>query len=275
MTLPSNGITADVIREIMPPYHLSADLLEGTFAALPPPPRDAPPNWRHERITRLIGEIVAFLPAGAGQARLAAQILIARELADTVTTRAYAPDVTVEQMRRLSRTSTELIRTAALLLRTLERCQQKPVPFYGTVIEDEVDVAAVDAVWCNDDMQSLPPGTCPGGETAPDVMPAAGEAAPRADIEPEPAAGQLNAAPFAANTRPSPAATPVPPSAETAVRAQLWRSPDGAAGRGQDVGSTSGPAPGSVVTRLDQGPGWTLDVVRPRTGGGAAPGSAV
>jgi hypothetical protein len=29
-----------------------------------------------------------------------------------------------------------------------------------------------------------------------------------------------------------------------------------------------------VVTRLDQGPGWTLDVVRPRTGGDVAAGAA-
>ena len=41
MSLPSNGITQDVIREMMPPYHLSPDLLEATLAALPPPPPDA------------------------------------------------------------------------------------------------------------------------------------------------------------------------------------------------------------------------------------------
>src|ERR1017187_7798694 len=31
MTPPSNGITTEVIREIMPPYHLSADVLEATI----------------------------------------------------------------------------------------------------------------------------------------------------------------------------------------------------------------------------------------------------
>lgn len=46
MTLPSNGITAEVIREIMPPYHLSGGLLEATFTALPPPPPDPPATWR-------------------------------------------------------------------------------------------------------------------------------------------------------------------------------------------------------------------------------------
>jgi hypothetical protein len=43
MSEPSNGITAEVIRGVMPPYHLSADLLQATFAALPRPPPDATP----------------------------------------------------------------------------------------------------------------------------------------------------------------------------------------------------------------------------------------
>jgi hypothetical protein len=42
MTLPSNGITAEVIREMMPPYALSTDLLAATFAVLPPPPANMP-----------------------------------------------------------------------------------------------------------------------------------------------------------------------------------------------------------------------------------------
>jgi hypothetical protein len=112
MSLPSNGITSDVIREMMPPYHLSFDLLEGTFAALPPPPPDAPPEWRHKRITRLIGEITALKPADAGQARTAAQVLRLRELADTVIRGAHAAEVTVPQMCRLGRTAAELVRTA-------------------------------------------------------------------------------------------------------------------------------------------------------------------
>jgi hypothetical protein len=250
MTLPSNGITADVIREIMPPYHVSADLLAGTFAALPPPPQDAPPTWRHERITRLIGEIVALLPADAAQARLATQILIVRELADAVTTRTYAPDVTVEQMCRLSRTSTELTRTAAVLARTLERCQQKPVPFYGTVVEDAVDIAAVDAVWCNDPrdkrpgagaMRGLPPGTCPGGEAAPNVaLASAGETAPAGVIEPETTADPPDAAPPAADAEPSPAVTPMPVSGATAVRLQPDRSAGAAGCRVGDCPRASG-----------------------------------
>ncbi len=46
MSIPSNGITSDVIRNAMPPYHLSQDLLEGTLAALPPPPPTPPRRGR-------------------------------------------------------------------------------------------------------------------------------------------------------------------------------------------------------------------------------------
>ncbi len=40
MNPPSNGITAEVIRDIMPPYRLDPDLMAATVAALPPPPPD-------------------------------------------------------------------------------------------------------------------------------------------------------------------------------------------------------------------------------------------
>src|ERR1700733_14966219 len=83
MPLSSNGITASVIRDIMPPYNLSNDLLEATFAALPAPPHDASSTWRQTRITRLIAEIAALMPADAAQARIATQILVVRQLADT------------------------------------------------------------------------------------------------------------------------------------------------------------------------------------------------
>jgi len=51
-------------------------------AARHPPrsPPDATLAWHETRITRLIEEIVAPNPADAGQARIAVQILIVREL---------------------------------------------------------------------------------------------------------------------------------------------------------------------------------------------------
>jgi hypothetical protein len=53
-------------------------------------------------------------------------------------------------MSRLRRTSAELGRTVAMLVRTLQRRQQQPVPLFGTVVEDEIAIAA--AAWHNNDI---------------------------------------------------------------------------------------------------------------------------
>jgi hypothetical protein len=104
MSEPSNGITPEVIRSVMPPYHLSPDLLQATLAALPRPPEDATAAWR--------------------QARIAAQVLITRELADTVVTQAHAPGVEIPLICRLARAAATLMQTAAMLERSLNRQQQ-------------------------------------------------------------------------------------------------------------------------------------------------------
>jgi len=164
-------------------------------------------------------------------------------------------------MCRISRSSGELVRTAGSLGRALERSQQKPVPFYGTVVEDAVDLAAVDRVWC---------GGVPASAGA---GPVKREAAPAMGVEPEPPGDQPGAASLAVDAVPSAAVTPMPLPADTAVRARPGRSPEPAARPGRDAGAT----PAWTTTRLDQGPGWTLEVVRPRAGGaadaGAVPGS--
>ena len=146
MSQPTNG-PPDISGDNPPPYRLSADLLAATLAALPPPPHDASPAWRQARVKRLIGEIAAFLPADAGQARLASHILIMSELAGTVATQSYAPEVTVDQMCRLRSTSAEVGRTVAMLVRTLQRRQQQPVPLFATVVEDGIAIAAAEKAW--------------------------------------------------------------------------------------------------------------------------------
>jgi len=147
MSLITNGITPDVIREIMPAYRLSPDLLVATFSAFPPPPPDATAAWRQARVARVMQEFATLMPANAAQARIVSQILIMRELADAVAARAYAPELTAEQMARVGRVSAELSRTATGLVRALERTQQKPAPFFGNVLADEVDVVALAAGW--------------------------------------------------------------------------------------------------------------------------------
>src|ERR1700678_3268781 len=84
MRPPANGITAEVIRDCMKPYDLNPDLLEDTVDTLPPPPAGASPAWRQRRLTRLMQELAIFMPADDAQARLAAQVIVLRELAGTL-----------------------------------------------------------------------------------------------------------------------------------------------------------------------------------------------
>src|SRR5580704_16575724 len=147
MSQPSNGITPEVIRGVMPPYHLSPDLLAATIAALPAPPPDTTTAWRQARLARLLQEVAARKPADAAQARIAAQILTTQELADAFIARALTPNLEINLMCRLGRTAADLLRSADRLDRSLARHQQMPVSFYGNVIQDEVDIPALETLW--------------------------------------------------------------------------------------------------------------------------------
>jgi len=261
MTPPANGITAEVFREVMPPYELSADLLAAAFVSIPPPPRGATQAWRQERAGRLVQEIAGLMPADAPQARIAAQIMIVREATDDSFARVNTPGLTVEQICRLRRTGGALMNSAAALERILARHQQRPVPFFGTVLPDAIDVPALagggGAGSRGEDVGEAPvceqlrcePGTDPSPR--PSRSRGEGEASPSQDYPDALGVGgaPMDASPASAAERDSP---PHPrPDAEA--------------------------SPG-VVTRLDQGPGWTLDVVRPAprddAGGGVVPGTA-
>jgi hypothetical protein len=300
MPLSSNGISPEVIRGIMPPYHLSTDLLGGALRALAAPPADATTAWRHARIARLVQEIGGLMPADAPQARIAAQIVIVREATDDTVAQSHAPGLTVEQICRLRRTAADLTRSAATLERSLGRRQATPAPFFGAVEADAVDIGALDAVWCKGAsgtagagvvQQAAAPepaadGPCPTAPV-PGVDPGLGPVGPRAgDAEapdhaappvrvaadpPASAPNQPDAAALIADAEASPAVVPLPLAAEPTVRGRRDRSADAAARPGRD---TAAP-PAWTTTRLDQGPGWTLEVVRPprdgEAGGGAAP----
>ena len=251
MSQPSNGITPEVLRGIMPPYELSPDLLQATLAAIPRPPPDATTAWRHARIARLTQEISTLMPANAAQARIASQILIYRELADTLATQAHASGADIPLMCRLARTAATLVQTVATLERSLTRYHQKPAPFFGTVLSDAVDIPAVDAIW----------------RSNPDQPPAAPEAAVQRPPDPP---------------NPSPPAQPTPPSAAltpTEPQPQPDEPPHPAADPAPDA-----PAPDAPVTSewtrtlLDSGPGWSREVLRhrssPAAGNGSIPGAA-
>jgi hypothetical protein len=155
----------------------------------------------------------------------------------------------------------------------LARHQQKPVPFFGTVLADAIDVAVLAAGWGGAGSRGEDAGESGGGEgeggsvlvgmagTAP-AMTIKASAAVTMATGPDDAmasggragAGGLTDGPAAtgmAGTSPAMTVNSGPPHPRQNADASL-----------------------GVVTRLDQGPGWTLDVVRPRVGDGVAVSAA-
>jgi hypothetical protein len=251
MSQPSNGITPEVLRDIMPPYELSPDLLQATLAAIPRPPPEATTAWRHARIARLTQEISTLMPANAAQARIAAQILIYRELADTVATQAHASVADLPLLGRLARTAATLGQTAAMLERSLTRYHQKPAPFFGTVLSDAVDIPAVDAIWCGSPHQRQP--------------------APEAVVQRPP--DPPNASPPTQPTPPSAALTPTEP------QPQPDPPPHPTADPAPDAPAADAPTTSEWMRiPLDSGPGWSREVLRhrssPAAGNGSIPGAA-
>ena len=248
MSIPSNGITPEVIRGVMHPYRLSPDLMAATIAALPPPPPNSTTAWRQARITRQLQEIAALKPADAAQAHLAAQILTTRELADAFIARAQAPNLEINQMCRLGRTGAELLRSAATLDRTLARHQQMPTPFNGTVIQDEVDIPALETTWSNG--ISAPAGTGLQASTSADAP---------TTITPPPATPH----PAPAPNPPEPHPDPEPPQPTP----QPDHSPNPTTPSDQPPAPPCTRPAGAnwVIEPLDQGPGWSREVLRRRT----------
>ena len=294
MSIPSNGITPEVIRGVMPPYRLSPDLMAATIAALPAPPPDSTTALREARLTRLLQEVAALKPADAAQAHLATQLLTIRGLVDSFTVRAQAPNLEINQMCRLGRTAAELLRTAAALDRTLARHQQMPTPFYGVVIQDEVDIPALETIWATGTPASAapnpqpptgagtqpiaaptPPTSAAPGATPPPATPppatpqpatpqpatALDPVHPRPDPEPTPppATPQPATALDPVHPRPDPEPTPPPtPPAPPHPQAHPAQSPDPAT----QPDSTT---PEWSITKIDEGPGWSREVLRHRS----------
>jgi hypothetical protein len=255
MATPSNGITPEVIRDFMPPYHLNPDLLAATIAALPRPPADSTTAWRQTRLARLFQEISDLHPADAAQARLAAQLLTTRELADAFTARAHTPNLEDNQMWRLGRTADALLRSAAGLERTLARRQKLPSAFFGVVIQDEVDIPALEAIWASGIPASAGTGSPASAGATTATTP------PPATPQPATALGPVD-------PRPDPPPNPEPtPPTPPQPQAQPDQSPDPTTQPGEPPATPRmRPAgPDWVIQPLDQGPGYTREVLRRRT----------
>jgi outer membrane biosynthesis protein TonB len=264
MTIPSNGITPEVIRGVMPPYRLSPDLLAATLAAFPAPPPGSTTAWLQTRVTRVVQEIADLKPADALQARMAAQLITTRELAHTFTLHAQAPNLEPIQRCRLGHTAAELLRSAAMLDRTLARHQQMPTPFFGDVIQDEVDIPALATIWASAipaaasaaTTAPTPPPATPPPATPP---PATSRPAPQAPIPPvAPTDPPLNSPPA---PQPDPEPTPPPAHAQPAQSPAPVPQPD----RPPATPRTRPAGANWVIEHLDQGPGYTREILRPRT----------
>jgi len=244
MAIPSNGITPEVIRGVMPPYRLSPDLLAATIAALPAPPPDSTTAWRQARLTRLFQEITDLRPADAAQARIAAQLLTARELADAFAARAHTPNLEFNLMCRLGRTADALLRSAATLDRTLARHQKMPTSFYGTVVQDEVDIPALETIWASG---------IPASANA--DAPASTRATTLPPTPPQPAAAL------------EPVDPPPDPQPAPQLQAPRGQSPDPASQPDQPPAPPRTRPAGAnwVFEPLDQGPGYSREVLRRRT----------
>ena len=268
MSLPSNGITAEIIREAMPPYHLSADLLDATVATLCPPPRGASEAWYEAMVLRVAHDISTLMPANAAQAAMASDIVIARYMANTLFERSHDRALTGPQVCRMCSVADGMKRTAGVLVRTLQRTQRDPAPFFGTVLADEVDVVALAAAWrerrvrAEADLPHTDPSPLPWSAPRPKPTRAGGEAC--AAIR-TPGAGARDESADIEHMQLS--ATPETTAAE--VPARQSGSAEAAACVETDARSTVE----GVVTRLNQGSGWSLEVVRPRVAVAAVVGA--
>jgi hypothetical protein len=209
----------------------------------------------------LFQEVTDLHPADAAQASLAAQFLTTRELADTYKARAHTPGLEINQMCRLGRIAVDLLRSAAQLDRTLARRQNMPTAFFGVVVQDEVDIPALETIWANQTPAAAGPNS-----------PASASASTPPPATPQPAAA---ATPLDPSPDPQPDPDPTPPTAP-----QLQTPPD------QPPDPTTPPneppatprtrpaGPDWVFERLDQGPGYTREVLRRRTPADPLPESA-
>jgi hypothetical protein len=135
----------EIIRDTLPRHRLGAYVLAAMFASIPAPLPHATAAWRQARVARLVREVAGLIPADAPQARIAAQIVIVREVTDDTFAQAGAPGTTVEQVCRLQRTASALMMSAAALECTLVRHQERPLPLFGTELADGIEIAAIAA----------------------------------------------------------------------------------------------------------------------------------
>jgi hypothetical protein len=134
------------------------------------------------------------------------------------------------------------------------------VPFFGTVLADGVDVAALAAGWGGAGLRGedgvVAPAETP--RAARDASEGVSTDAPVVAMEPGQAIAEDPGPDDAAVSGGDGGSTGGPAPAAPVIEQQVIEQ-QGSSGPARDAGASFG-----VVTRLRQGPGWTVDAVRPR-----------
>jgi hypothetical protein len=86
---------------------------------MPAPPAGASAARCREQLTQIIEEVAARVPMDAAQGHLAAQCVLAEFLADDMAARIRTPGLSMMEMRQVSRTADDLLRTVSRMERAL------------------------------------------------------------------------------------------------------------------------------------------------------------
>jgi hypothetical protein len=147
----------------LPNYRFGHEQLVHLLSILPPPPPGAPVTWRHAHLGQIIQEIRALDPRNPAEAGLGQTIISFRHLAAHLARRSFDPTASAQQVAELRRTAERLLRTATQTERLLKQRQAGRNTPGHPPLELEVDLAALDAVWCGIAGQPPVPGVDPMG----------------------------------------------------------------------------------------------------------------
>jgi hypothetical protein len=138
-------------------YRLDPDLLDAVLAGLASPSLGTTPGRRHPRRRRVVEAIIALRPTDGVQAKLVAQILGARLLAEEMTglSTPAAPTETQADIQRCAKA--RLLRMADRAERALRKAQQLSATSDGTS-SGRFDLLTKIAIWRSDFIHHEPAG---------------------------------------------------------------------------------------------------------------------
>jgi len=147
----------------LPDYRFGHDQLVHLLSTLPPPPPGTPVASRHAHLGQIIQDIRALDPRSPAEAGWVQQIISVRHLAAHFARRSFDPTLSARQVADLRRTAEGLLRTATQTERLLKQRQAGRTAPGHAPLEVEIDLAALDAVWCGIAGQTPAPGVDPVG----------------------------------------------------------------------------------------------------------------